>query len=410
MKKIGIKLADGSFYPILTEGEPDKKQINLTTAKDNQTTVHVDLYRSENDSMDNAEYVDTLQITHLVKHPNGEPDLCLDISLDEDNHLSAELHDPESGGESSTTVTLISKTKEELEGTSEVAAAAIDDSLNVDDIFANTDIDSDFTGTDFDSTESESTEDTTVAEEVPVDFDSTEFDTSALDDFSSDSSVSEDSTVADDNFSFDDTDFSDTDFSDTEIDTGTESEIESETAETGSAIDFSNLYDKETEEGISSTEEEIKKKTKIPVIVCIICAFICILAVLLILFVIPCPMNVVSKITGSKNKVETVEQVKEEPQPVVVEAAAEEPKVEAKENEIVVVTEPEVVQVVPEVKEIPAEKKADVRYKIKWGDTLWDISESYYKNPWQYKRIAKYNNIKNPDYIISGTYINIPQE
>ena len=112
MKTIGIKLADGSFYPILQEGTPDKKQLNLTTAKDNQTKVQVDLYRSETSSMEDAEYVDTLEIKHLKKHPNGEPDINLDISIDENNELNAELHDPETGKDSSTSVSLLSRTME----------------------------------------------------------------------------------------------------------------------------------------------------------------------------------------------------------------------------------------------------------------------------------------------------------
>ena len=49
-----------------------------------------------------------------------------------------------------------------------------------------------------------------------------------------------------------------------------------------------------------------------------------------------------------------------------------------------------------------------VQYKLKWGDTLWDISGNYYKNPWAYKRIARYNKIKNPNKIIAGRYITIP--
>ena len=53
---------------------------------------------------------------------------------------------------------------------------------------------------------------------------------------------------------------------------------------------------------------------------------------------------------------------------------------------------------------------AKVIYRIKWGDTLWDLAESYYKNPWLYHKIAKANNIKNPDHIISGTFIEIPEE
>ena len=79
----------------------------------------------------------------------------------------------------------------------------------------------------------------------------------------------------------------------------------------------------------------------------------------------------------------------------------------AEENKIVVAPEPE--KVVPEPAPKP-EKKPDVKYHIRWGDTLWDLSESYYKNPWKYPKIARYNKIKNPDLIISGTDILIPAE
>ena len=47
MKSIGIKLADGTFYPLLEEGNPEKKTIDLTTVMDNQTKVQVDVYRTE---------------------------------------------------------------------------------------------------------------------------------------------------------------------------------------------------------------------------------------------------------------------------------------------------------------------------------------------------------------------------
>lgn len=49
-----------------------------------------------------------------------------------------------------------------------------------------------------------------------------------------------------------------------------------------------------------------------------------------------------------------------------------------------------------------------VEYRIRWGDTLWDISEAFYRNPWLYPRIARHNNIRNPDLIISGRTIRIP--
>lgn len=52
--------------------------------------------------------------------------------------------------------------------------------------------------------------------------------------------------------------------------------------------------------------------------------------------------------------------------------------------------------------------RGGVAYKIRWGDTLWDISEAFYRNPWLYPRIARFNRIRNPDLIISGTTIRIP--
>jgi hypothetical protein len=47
-------------------------------------------------------------------------------------------------------------------------------------------------------------------------------------------------------------------------------------------------------------------------------------------------------------------------------------------------------------------------YTVRWGDTLWDIAGAFYRNPWLYPRIARFNNIRNPDFIISGTTIRVP--
>ena len=82
MKAIGIKLADGTFYPIIGDAEPSEKELVLTTVKDNQTRVIVDLYRTDTDSIEDAEYVDSLQIDNLVAHPNGSANISLTITLD----------------------------------------------------------------------------------------------------------------------------------------------------------------------------------------------------------------------------------------------------------------------------------------------------------------------------------------
>jgi nucleoid-associated protein YgaU len=70
----------------------------------------------------------------------------------------------------------------------------------------------------------------------------------------------------------------------------------------------------------------------------------------------------------------------------------------------VAVAEPAAAPVQP----APSTEAKATRYKIKWGDTLWDISNAYYRNPWLYPTIARFNKIRNPNLIISGTYIDIP--
>lgn len=559
MKTIGIKLADGSFYPVLQEGLASEKKLDLTTAHNNQTKVMVDLYRSASCSMDDAEYVDSLQIENLVAHPNGEADISFSVSLDEDKQLSARIVDTETGKESNTTITLVSRTQEERLITDEydisdsedenkknktalgavagvgllAAATAIreqeeknkKDEFNLgdpdvvtdptqvdfkpaanDEISSDEELPSDESISSDDSKPSSDeeipTDDTIVSEEdMPeIDFElpdnttdeepalkgnpfeeETPADETIISDgsmpsfdeeiptdqtFSTDETISADDTINDDiNFDFpgddsdqilsnaskessdiyqDDTDkiieeadtFDLPDFADisTETEEPTESnkvsddlfnmdeDLESslntndDVPATG-GISFTGLYDKDdlstTASSFSDEEDDdVKKKTKVPVIICIICAIICIIATLLVLFIIPSKYNLISKKEAKdlavEQTVETVkapEPVKEvEPEPVI----EPEPVPEAKEDEIVIIEKAE--EVVPEQPPVEEKKPENIKYKIKWGDTLWDISDTYYKNPWRYKYIARWNGIKDPDVIISGTYITIPAE
>jgi len=47
-------------------------------------------------------------------------------------------------------------------------------------------------------------------------------------------------------------------------------------------------------------------------------------------------------------------------------------------------------------------------YRVRWGDTLWDIAEAFYRNPRLYPAIVRSNSIPNPNRIISGTELIIP--
>ena len=540
MKTIGIKLADGSFYPVLEDNTPSEKELELTTAHNNQTKVMVDLYRSATCSMEDAEYVDSLQIENLVARPNGEADIKFNISLDENNQLSARIIDSETGNESNTTITLVSRTLEERLVTDEygindtqddsktgsalagavtaggllAAAAALrnkeekeealepvseepevdfseetvaenpeveineetvadepvfeetsvdepvveestenfdpDASILTDDAFT-TDADeeiaapenSELPDMDFDlpdDTSSEDTaDDTSTADETIISDDTVATDetvTSEASDTSDDTLIEEDSglpdmdfdipddtssdnTLADMDFDLpDDTtinenpemqdDFFNTDGLDSTEDSMKEPTFDSESP-ASAGLNFDGLYDEETERGTPSQDDEddVKKKTKVPVIIRIVCAIICIIATALILFIIPSKYNLITK----KNAKENLAVVVEEPAPQPEPAPAPEPEPavpEAKEDEIVIIEKAE--EVVPKQPPVAVEKPKDIVYKIKWGDTLWDIADTYYKNPWRYKYIARYNGIKNPDYIISGTKIVIPAE
>ena len=554
MRTVGIKLADGSFYPIMEEGSAQKKTLELTTANDNQTCVMVDLYRSKTCSMDDAEYIDTLKIENLNAHQNGEPSISFDVGLDEDGELSASIADPETGATSNSQITLVSRTAEErlvaddysisgdepaiedpfvedpsveetsvdepvveeapaeedsgngaavaagvVAGAGLLAAAGImaanknkdgedeapeDITMSDDDISevtgdtglddfsfdeapaeeapAETESLEDFS---FDETPSEDTiadeiisddlgavADDTITEEDPFAADETITEEPAADDtfatdetiteedpfaadetiteedpfaadetiteedpFAADDTVAADETISDEtlpNMDFDmpeeTSDISDSngltddDFFNNEMDSDSDP-----TPVPAQELNFSGLYDKETEMGESAPhdDDDIKKKTRAPVIICVICAIICIIATLLVLLVLPGKFNLRQK--HAEKKAQTaIEKQAEAPAPV--EEKKPEPVPQAKEDEVVVIEKAEEVKPVPP----PAAetKSKNVTYKIKWGDTLWDIADTYYKNPWRYKKIANYNGIKNPDHIISGTVIIIPAE
>ena len=770
MKSIGIKLADGSFYPIMEEGSAQSRNLKVTTVNDNQTTVHIDVYRSETGSMEDAEYVDTLEIQNLHPHPNGEPDLDLDIGIDDNNELHAEVKDPETGRSSTTSVNLVSRSLEERsepanftidstpqlsdngdeveeligtdpnnedfsfdsieeENTSEKSSNPqednnavnpeddlsdfnfdeISDPINLDpadpedisipkpeeesaqeSIFdlpdlsqasnlvdvinnkdnsdeeenteteeeeevlpplddielpkvedsdktlelppmeeANVDLmeaedvtleeipdtlhnDDDFLPYettqepeevtkevydevspeeevgDFDSfvdaasslSQDQDTDDndllsmedvseeissfedvpdeTAQEEDLPSaniedstdntdelnldglenlniddmdnlnlsdmslpeieddtsgstkedtkteieDFDlpdfgdiassqdssetkdnSDDFDINSLDLSDLDTPKSEDDALPNFDLSSALTSVTDHDFEIPDFDSPSASDTVSASDNDSNPFDFNStpfasdlssssplysqdLYDKETLEGNSKSDSSSGKRSKAPVIICIICALICIVAAGIVLLpFFPIRDDIKKKfvkdelavpITSTDPDVEmqklednpapeenTAEEV---PQKIIEEAppiefniepqdedtaqitgddstedevVAELPDMEqnfefnridtsAKEDSIVVVTTPEAV--VPATPPASTKKAEDIRYKVKWGDTLWDIAKAYYKNPWRYTRIAGYNNIKDPDHIVAGTVILIPAE
>ena len=93
MAVIGIKIANGEFYPILKEDSSVKKRLVLTTVHDNQKSVQIDLYKSRKKSMSDAVYVGSLVIDQVSPGAKGEPSIELVIASSAKGIITAESRD-----------------------------------------------------------------------------------------------------------------------------------------------------------------------------------------------------------------------------------------------------------------------------------------------------------------------------
>jgi len=320
---IGIKIANGEFYPLLGENSAIRKKLILTTVHDNQHGMQIDLYRSVAKSMTDAQYIGSLVVENIKSARKGEPSIQMIVSSTIEGDITSEVID-------------LDKTKDEPNVLS-VSLKTLD-------------------GTDR---------------------------SPGIQDF----------------------------------------ELDSNESSSGSR--------KRTRKTV------VKEKRKIPASIFVAAGIILILGLLaawlLFLGGIDTVSNHLAKYKANIEKiakpepVKKVEPVKQEepvkaPEPVKVEEPVKPVEPPA--------PPPEPVPVIAAPAEPPAPKpvvtktrppapvlsykvpsvipKGGVSYKIRWGDTLWDIAAAFYRNPWLYPRIARFNNIKNPNLIISGRTIKIP--
>lgn len=88
MAQIGIKLADGSFYPVLEDDSPHRKRMTLTVARDGQTSAQIDLLRMDGED---HQYVGCLVLEDLPAH--GATELELIVGLDGEGNVDAQVSD-----------------------------------------------------------------------------------------------------------------------------------------------------------------------------------------------------------------------------------------------------------------------------------------------------------------------------
>jgi hypothetical protein len=296
---IGLKIANGQFYPLLSGDSEAKKRLILTTVHDDQKSVQIDLYKSESGTMTGASYIGSLVVDDLKAGAQGAASIQMTISSDAEGTINAEAID--------------------LDGAENAEPQRLNVSL--------------------DSLHSQ--------EEEEQNFD-------AIPDFG-----------------------------------------------------FGN------EAAIALAPEE-PKKHKGPVIAIVIILIALLAGAAYWFFVMQG-----GHITRSAPKgLKSTEQALKKPAAQAQKAKANKQAVPARETAPRVYV-PKPVPVIKAPKAAPVSKPANrargrhiprkgVSYTIRWGDTLRDISEAFYRTPWEYERIARYNNIPDPDEIIAGDRIIIP--
>jgi len=318
---IGIKIANGDFYPIMEENSSIKKRLILTTVHDNQPSVQIDLYRSPANTMPDAQYIGSLVVENIKPKPKGEPSIEMVVSSDSSGEIVAEAVDLDTsaGGEHCVLT---------------VSLKSLDESAR---------------GIDLPDYELESNE------EPPSSLYNR---TEKVRRRGSNSWIFVLLVIlivlgllAGWLFYFDGMD----------------------TARSFYDDKIADLFVKK--EPIKKPEP-VKKQEPVKQ---------------------PEPVKEPEPV----KQTEPVQQ-KVEPAPVIqapVTAPEQKPQQKGKKRNPAPVASYNVPTTIP---------REGVNYKIRWGDTLWDIADAFYRNPWLYPRIAKHNNIRNPNLIISGRTIRIP--
>ena len=289
---IGIKVADGSYYPVLEHGFTGRKKLTLTTVKKNQDKVQIDLYRGDGKSLSEAHYLGSIVLENIPAGDKGEPEIELSIAVDADGQLSAEASEVSTGESQRFTASL-----------------------------------------------------TTLAAE----------------------------------------------------DTYQEAEFSLE-PETPLAA--------ETYRAVEDARREARSERRGPNVILLV------LFVLLgVLLVAAIAYFVYRGIQGPQAP--ALSAAPAASQPVQKPAA---PAPASKQEAAKPAPAPAAAQAQQggqEAAPAPAPAKpaaqGGVTYRIKNGDTLWDIAATYYRNPWLYPKLAKANSIRNPDLIFAGTQIFIPE-
>jgi hypothetical protein len=88
---VGIKEANGNFYPIVEVYSSAKKRLLLTTAHDNQTSVQIDLYKSSVKSMKDAFYIGSIVVENIAQKPKGKASIEMILASTIEGTISVDV-------------------------------------------------------------------------------------------------------------------------------------------------------------------------------------------------------------------------------------------------------------------------------------------------------------------------------
>ncbi|MCL2244899.1 MAG: LysM peptidoglycan-binding domain-containing protein [Treponema sp.] len=331
VSSIGIKIANGEFYPIMEENSQVKKRLILTTVHDNQPSVQIDLYRSAANSMTDAQYIGSLVVENIKTKPKGEPSIEMVISSSSDGNIIADAFDLDTASDGEHYVLTVS-----LKSLDET-------SRNID---------------------------------IPdYELDAIERPPSGL---------------------------------------YQQAQMIRDKRPRSSFLWIFILIGLIIILGLASVwlfmlggMETVRSYLKGPEFTKTIVEDPAWL---------PKPAPVPEPVKQAEPEPVRLPEPVAEPEPIiqsetvyapdptpVIQAPAEppapQPQTAARNRPLAPVASYNVPAVIP---------RGGVDYRIRWGDTLWDIAEAFYRDPWLFPRIARFNNIRNPDYIISGRILRIP--
>lgn len=122
---IAVRIADGRFAPVLNTETPHRhRRLVLTTVRDNQTQIQIDLYRAQDDSFSDAQYVGSLVLEDIGPELRGEPEIALTLRCDAEGNLVALARDMKKGSYQSLSVNMETLSEED---TYDVAEFELDD-------------------------------------------------------------------------------------------------------------------------------------------------------------------------------------------------------------------------------------------------------------------------------------------